>query len=288
MSPLAPARRRVTLEACPWIIPMNFALVALATLASMALPPDGVDLSKADRTIKKQPAYRGTPRYALLVFGPKAEHHAWLVVDSASAYVDRNGDGDLTGSGERVELDKAAGDKERFDSGAYSGMNVFDLGEVHGTKLLLWFWVRRGGYTPKDEPEFLKEAYRLRAAHDWENATLWREVRPGGRAQNSLVLTLRPEDAQICHLGGPLTVASKTAWEGAVKRLHRGDPQALLDVYIGTPGRRPAPANPYPCFAPLTIEEVPAGLHPVAVIEYPAKGGKGPPIRQEVVLAKRC
>ena len=63
----------------------------------------------------------------LLVFGPKAEHRSWLVVDGDGIeadsgrvlYLDRNGNGDLTEPGDRVELDAAAtakmkmGDKER-------------------------------------------------------------------------------------------------------------------------------------------------------------------------------
>ena len=36
-------------------------------------PGAGSDLAKVDRTIKKEPAYTGKPRYCLLVFGPEAE-----------------------------------------------------------------------------------------------------------------------------------------------------------------------------------------------------------------------
>ena len=41
------------------------------------------DLSKVDRTIKKEPVYQSKPKYCLLVFGPKADTRVWLVLDLA-------------------------------------------------------------------------------------------------------------------------------------------------------------------------------------------------------------
>jgi hypothetical protein len=70
---------------------------------------------KIDRTIGKQPVYASkNPKYCLLVFGPKAETRVWLVLDLAydplkekpgkndSLRADLNGDGNLTGAGERI------------------------------------------------------------------------------------------------------------------------------------------------------------------------------------------
>ena len=89
-------------------------LPVVAWIALAPGPAPAADLAKIDRTIRKQPAYRSkAPKYCLLVFGPKAETRVWLVLDLVSEpweadgaknalYVDRNGDGDLTGPGERV------------------------------------------------------------------------------------------------------------------------------------------------------------------------------------------
>src|SRR2546423_845878 len=86
-------------------------LVALAV--GIAVAP-AADLTKIDRSLKKEPAYQSkSPKYGLLVFGPKAETRIWLVLDVGDElaggdgsktflYVDRNGDGDLTGPGEKV------------------------------------------------------------------------------------------------------------------------------------------------------------------------------------------
>ena len=63
------------------------------------------DLNKIDRTIAKEPVYQSkAPRYCLLVFGPEAKTRIWLVLDGDLVYVDRNGNGDLTDSGERVPM----------------------------------------------------------------------------------------------------------------------------------------------------------------------------------------
>ena len=63
----------------------------------------GADLTKVDRSIKKEPAYRTkSPKYCLLVFGPEAKTRVWLVLDGDTLYIDRNGNGDLTEQGERV------------------------------------------------------------------------------------------------------------------------------------------------------------------------------------------
>src|SRR5262249_46072878 len=68
----------------------------------------------AHRTAPTDPAYQSkSPRYCLLVFGPKAETRVWLVLDLVSEpweadgaknalYVDRNGNGDLTDPSARV------------------------------------------------------------------------------------------------------------------------------------------------------------------------------------------
>src|SRR5262249_42155446 len=69
------------------------------------------DLSKIARTIGKETAYKSKPKYCLVVYGPQAKTRVWLVVDGEVLYADRNGDGDLTGEGERI-LRKAMYDVE--------------------------------------------------------------------------------------------------------------------------------------------------------------------------------
>jgi hypothetical protein len=78
-----------------------FNLVIIAGAFPVVSAP-AADLTKIDRTIAKEPTYKGKPKYCLLVFGPEAKFRVWLVRDDDVLYVDRNGNGDLTEAGERV------------------------------------------------------------------------------------------------------------------------------------------------------------------------------------------
>src|SRR5262245_22295686 len=82
------------------VLSFRFALL-LAT--GPAVTAWGADLTKLDRTIAKEPAYKNKPKYCLLVFGPEAKSRVWLVQDGDVLYVDRTGTGDLTGPDKRVE-----------------------------------------------------------------------------------------------------------------------------------------------------------------------------------------
>jgi hypothetical protein len=74
----------------------------VAVLVLLPLPAQAADLSKVDRTVGKEPAYKAKPKYCLVVFGPEARDRVWLVVDGDVLYVDRSGDGDLTARDARV------------------------------------------------------------------------------------------------------------------------------------------------------------------------------------------
>src|SRR5262249_15351165 len=90
-------------------------LSVLAWITVYTCPASAADFAKIDRTIRKEPVYQSkSPKYCLLVFGPKAETRVWLVLDLVSEpteangaknalYVDRKGNGDLTEPGNRVQ-----------------------------------------------------------------------------------------------------------------------------------------------------------------------------------------
>ncbi|HEY8506570.1 MAG TPA: hypothetical protein VIL46_18450, partial [Gemmataceae bacterium] len=65
-------------------------LIAAALAAGGLLPPAAAaDLSKVDRSIRKEPACQTkAPKYCLLVFGPAADYRVWLVLDGDTLYVD--------------------------------------------------------------------------------------------------------------------------------------------------------------------------------------------------------
>src|SRR6516164_1580878 len=77
---------------------------ALLLLMSGGQSAAGVDLSKIERRIVREPVYEtGKPKYCLLVFGPQAETRVWLVLDGKDLYADCTGKGDLTGPGKRLK-----------------------------------------------------------------------------------------------------------------------------------------------------------------------------------------
>lgn len=90
---------------------LRLALVALVVALSHATAADLPDLTKTDRTIRKEPAYTAKqPLYGLSVYGPKADTRVWMVLDKSKPdadgydvlHIDLNADGDLTGAGERI------------------------------------------------------------------------------------------------------------------------------------------------------------------------------------------
>jgi hypothetical protein len=265
----------------------------LAAGVSNALAAGELDLAKIDRTIRKEPKYVAQPRYALLAFGLQAEHRSWLILDGDNlAYLDRNGNGDLTDAEDRVEMDKGKNAHFKFaDTTHYTGMNVFTLGTVAGTKLIFKLWVPNPEYdferdeTLRSSPETLAHR-RLMRDRKCLNGSLMRVAADGMQAQNPLLLSARPEDAQICHFDGPLTFALK--W-GTKQLLEPWPKQTVFDLHIGSQNLAPADfkATAFQ-FAPLTTSEVPAELHPVAVFEFPPTGSDDPPTRHEVVLNQRC
>jgi hypothetical protein len=259
------------------------AFLASASNAEVSLP----DLTKIDRKISHEPHYQNTPHYALLVFGPKAEHRSWLVFDGDTvAYLDRNGNGDLTEPGERIELDlKATSEIKLGGSSAYRAMNVFHLGKVAGSELTFQLWVRNPDFDAAHD-EFYRDRFREWDEKNWMNGSLYRLAAGGAGAQNPVLLTATADEAQISHLGGPLTFELK--WQDHQK-LEPWPKETIFDVHIGS--RNLSAKN---CvhrgfgFSPLTTTEVPLEVRPIAKFEFPSVSPKGESIIRELPLDQRC
>jgi hypothetical protein len=154
------------------------------------------DLTKIDRTLAKEPAYKGKPKYCLLVFGPEAKTRAWLVRDGDLIYLDRNGNGDLTEPGEKV---------------AWKGDGkTMDLGSIHGTD---------GKPRYKVSLRKFSTSVRLTVSDEAKQRYL-----VGDPDSHPLVFADRPADAPVVHVGGPLTIDLSY-----YDRLY-------LQVRVGTPG----------------------------------------------------
>ena len=267
----------------------SFTLLLLT--AAGAAP--AADLSKIDRSISKEPAYAGKPRYCLLAFGHEARHRVWLVQDGATLYVDRDGNGDLTQPGEKVAARKADG---RQTDEAFG----FDVGEL-----------RVGGKTHKglvvalmpmktlaDNANLMAMPHLAKTVRkspgemtgsidlDVESDSL-KGGGVGGRlsymislfdTQGLLQFGTRPADAPVLHFDGPLQVTfygGKPTWTGG------GTDDTVL--CIGTPGVGPG------TFAMLKYEgTIPEGKHPKLAATYRPKDQSRPPVKELYELKERC
>jgi hypothetical protein len=223
-------------------------ITAAAVLALWPVPGRSGDLSKIDRTIRKEPVYQSkAPTYCLLVFGVEAKTRVWLVRDGDVLYVDRNGNGYLTEEGERVR--SKGGQAAVFEAGDITEAD----GQTKHTDLRVQF-------------------------HDtW---TILHILVKGQRPQmaslgaQSLRFAARPQDAPILHFNGPLTIRlAQVAKVGA---------GTVYLAEIGTPGLGGDGA-----FAAIDVEHpgvIPKGISMFAELEYAGKKQDGKPIKAKFAL----
>jgi hypothetical protein len=168
------------------------AYLALACLVICALPAAAVDLTKIERVIGKEPKYQEKPKYCLLVFGPEAKFRAWVVMDGAVLYVDRNGNGDLTEPDKRVSA--------HHNKNGYVGFEPGELGpqDASAKYKLSQLWKSPVGYSMSLRLEFRRYA------------------RAGFDGPGPLQFAERPQEAPIIHFLGPLTLQRFDPQEGSV------------------------------------------------------------------------
>jgi hypothetical protein len=186
-------------------------LLLTCFLTSPFTPPvAAADLTKIDRRIAREPAYRSrAPKYCLLVFGPETKTRVWLVVDGDRLYVDRNGNGDLTEKGESFRLRASpAGAFPRYLECEVGDIAEAGSGRRHRRLQVLW----RG-------PE--QVSVSVRAAFADPKLT-------GLRGAALLAFADRPQNAPIVHFGGGLTLRLSMATSD-------GLPSSLC-ARVGTPG----------------------------------------------------
>jgi hypothetical protein len=211
----------------------------------------------------KEPAYRsGAPKHALFVFGLKARFRVWVVLDGETLYLDRNGDGDLTG---------------REKGFSIANLHCRDVELCH----------------PDGETRYIVECI---AACRIEGQA-WQPILAGMDVRGKFPHRLRahstpsdqPENAPILHFRGPLTVGMQgdhwSAPSDAV--LHTGSRPAELTCSVGSRG---------PDHDGLVMvgsaaggeDYLPRGMDPVMDIEFPPKMPGGRAVRQRYILDYRC
>ncbi|MFO0846266.1 MAG: hypothetical protein U0797_28465 [Gemmataceae bacterium] len=252
-------------------------------LALLLLPGATVapDLSRIDRSIGKEPAYRTkAPRYALVVIGPEARDRVWLVKDGDDLHV-------LADKPVRLSPEKEmATDDERnylLAELALNGKRHANL-RARVTPLRRWMYgdyARRPELVAAIEKDPNAEVLSLGIEAELPH---WK---PKGRVgvfagcldlRGALVLTARPCEAPIIHVGGPLEVSFNISRP----TLLRGRP-SNLNVVVGTPGLGAG------TFAVVGYEDaIPDEVRPRISITFPPAGPGSDPPRHHYELPDRC
>jgi len=226
---------------------------ALLFASGNAVTAWGADLAKIDRTINKEPAYRGRPVYCLLVFGPQAKARVWLIRDGEVLYVDRDGSGDLTKKGNAVTGVRKK-DVSEFVVDALTGA---DSKPPRG-KLVVRF---TGPST----------SLRLRVEG---KPPFFVDSIPDGE----LRFAEQAKHAPIIHFDGPLTFAL-----AGPEVLARNGKDDSIAVVLGTPGLGRG------TFAYLRYDDnmIPNNARPVGLFEFPSKVAGGKRIQRKVQFRRR-
>lgn len=223
-------------------------------------PAQKADLNTIPRTIAKEPAYKNKPKYCLLVFGPEAKNRRWLVWDRDVLYVDRNGTGDLTESGNSTPIAKKDQDPAPFEP-----IDLLIDGKKHRLRFTASGWFNLLNEIDLPVYGFVEVS--------WLNGQTYEAW---GDHNGNLAFGPTAAEAPIVQIGGPLQMGFETPRCLEKKK----DKEYELKTGIGTPGLGNG------TFAHLKYDVVPKGVHPEAILEFPGRSGK--PVKVRVALNQRC
>ena len=216
------------------------------------------DLTKIDRSIGQEPAYRTKPKYCLLVFGEPATTKVWVVDDGERIFVDRNANGDLTEADEMIVPSRP---RNLGGLGGYSE-SVFlvpNLKPADGSREHTDFKLTR--FNDGKGPD--KYALSVKVNGKIQQFAGWDAIFQESRAQ-----------APIIQFGGALVARAIRYHE-----ISLSSNQPELHLCFGTPGVGNG------SFGFLGYEAVPKRIEPVAEIHWP---GQGSGLTTTVPLLSRC
>jgi hypothetical protein len=259
---------------------------ALPAAAVLLLAPlaQAADLAGIERKIAREPAYQTkTPKYCLLTFGLEARTRVWLVQDGDVLYVDRNGNGDLTGDGKRVKPEQQGDGFRSFEVGdltldglTHTGLNVMQMKaspELVGNDQE-WERVKKSGPEPWT---WWVRITAERGADDKRDLPRKIGYVINGDGTGMLLFADRPQDAPVIHLNGPFTMEL----QDRKQRLIAGD-QTMLQIGVGPRGLGPG------TFAFVLYPNTIPDVYPEAEINFPAKGPGHAPAKRKYTLKQRC
>jgi hypothetical protein len=262
---------------------MNRHLLFSAILVLWAAPAFTADLTKIDRTIAREPAYRSKPKYCLLVFGPEAKTRVWCVLDGDVLYVDRNGNGDLTEKDKRLTCTVTPG----VTSPTYPFAEIREFSPIEQiaagagrkyTRFHVTHTTIKKDCTPGNRSDReLKSRFEKDPSLTRAGITVYLDDKV--RVQAVAEWADRPSAAPVCHIDGPLTMAPQ-----GLQELKRGNDAPQVNFYLGSRGLGKRSDDG---FAILSYDEVPGDVQPLAEFSFATKRSDRLPITVKVKL-DRC
>jgi hypothetical protein len=259
-----------------------------------------IDLRKINRTIAREPHYASAPKYCLMVFGPEARSHVWLVIDGDDLLVDRNGNGDLTERGERVPMKvKREAMGLVLEERQVEGGDIIDGSLIH-TGLVVsqsrWNPAYNRSATPAETRDILENFFRTNP-NGWVymvKLSVELRPRPGNRPpiadritavaigdlRGGLAFADRPQDAPILHFDGPLTMG---LFPLPPPKLVRGEETDLI-AFLGTSGLGKGTLTRLYYEGAIPLD----GISPIAEVESPPKAPGMKPMKFKSFLTERC
>jgi hypothetical protein len=215
----------------------------------------------------------------------------WIVLDGDAIYVDKNGNGDLTEDGERIEVPAFSQTTNPFctrersvEAGAVSVGGLTHTGLVvtqSEYRRTMPGWQEHADAVWRQVPDGVvysvsinldPKCYGLFGAADGRRVKHLAFTDRGG----VLAFADRPQDAPVIHFGGPLTLCVRPG-----ERLRRGDDPGEICLWLGTQGHGSG------TFAIMWFDLVPEEAHPSVEVQFPAREPGRPPVTQKYVL-QRC
>ncbi|MBX7104964.1 MAG: hypothetical protein K1X57_12835 [Gemmataceae bacterium] len=246
-----------------------------------------------DRTIRKEPVYTSRPHYCLLAFGPEGKDRAWLVRDGDVLYVDRNGNGDLTDPGERIDYKMLPDQNPDKDGWRFDIDSIAVGGRTHKHLTVVFTPLKLYRDSPVGARADAKAAMARNPNVCVANIDIEVEVPslPGGGTDgrvryvagfidlNGLLMFARsPADAPVIRLGGPLQITLSDSLQPI--RLERNND---IITVVGTPGIGPG------TFASIAYAgTIPESARPTCEIEVSAVKPGEPPTKLLYMLPDRC
>ena len=267
---------------------MPFRIQCLLLLVAFTNTAFAADPVKVDRSIGEEPKYNGMPKYCLLTFGSDVKDRVWIVQDGETLYVDKNGNGDLTDPGEKVEREKP---RKGYENAKNMRFEVGDLtvnGRTHqGLQLFA-----APAETYNDGPlklltTFLSKeslVYTIRCSvavpgikGGGTDGRLEMSAGPADR-KGLLVFQQKTADAPVIHFGGQLEVT----FYGPQPRMRIGRSTEFM-LTVGSPGFGPG------TFVMLGYEDtIPKNVFPKAEITFAPSTPGATPINEHFELKERC